>query len=136
MWFRFPEGTEQISVQQQVFVPEYRDAKGANFFRAPDHFAPIILSQTDCLAIRPEGEDVPTDMPSTLGVRGDAVDDMASLNAQQSARIAELERLCQDSANELLEKNERIAALEKQLADLQPSDSANPAQPQNGGSKK
>jgi hypothetical protein len=43
MWFKFPEGTEAITVQQQSFSVEARDNDGNGYFRAPDHFAAIIL---------------------------------------------------------------------------------------------
>ena len=42
MWFSFPQGTTALSCNQQQFVPEHT-ADGVNYFRAPSHFAPIIL---------------------------------------------------------------------------------------------
>lgn len=43
MWFRFPDGVDQISVEQQLFRAEATGEDGSRLFRAPDHFAPIIL---------------------------------------------------------------------------------------------
>ena|SRR5580765_627778 len=43
MWFRFPQGTKEVSVQLQNFFPEAKDEDGHDCFRAPDHFAPLIL---------------------------------------------------------------------------------------------
>lgn len=44
MWFKFPEGVTEISVQQQNFYPEIVDPKdGKQCFRAPAHFSGLIL---------------------------------------------------------------------------------------------
>ena len=43
MWFKFPMGATGISVQQQGFGVEATDEEKNNYFRAPDHFAGLIL---------------------------------------------------------------------------------------------
>lgn len=70
MWFKFPKNVEQISVEQQMFVPEHRKGS-ASFFRAPDHFAPTILS----LGMGFERVDQPDDAPDDLPEIGDQVTD-------------------------------------------------------------
>jgi chromosome segregation ATPase len=43
LWFQFPENQFSVSVHQQTFEPEVRDAKGIGFFRAPEVFREAIL---------------------------------------------------------------------------------------------
>lgn len=64
MWFRFPEGVTEISVEQQNFHPEVERERSVGerkvqfgFFRAPDHFAPTILGLgMGFLSETPEGD--------------------------------------------------------------------------------
>jgi hypothetical protein len=66
MWFRFPEGTKEISVQLQNFFPEAKDVDGRDCFRAPDHFAPLILDLQGFGEGKPLGdlEDLPKADPN------------------------------------------------------------------------
>jgi hypothetical protein len=43
MWVRFPDGTSQVSIEQQTFHVEHEDKEGNKYFQVPDHFAPTIL---------------------------------------------------------------------------------------------
>ena len=65
MWFKFPDGVDQISVQQQPFKVEV-EQEGKKFFRAPDHFAPLILDLPGFTGERPQGDGVPPDLPPSI----------------------------------------------------------------------
>lgn len=83
MWFKFPPETYQINVEQQNFVVEAEDKDGNRYFRAPDHFAPTILSLPGfSKADRPEGG--PEDLPKVDPQRADEVESLAA--ELQSAR--------------------------------------------------
>lgn len=98
MWFRFPKDVTQISVQQQLFVPEIEDAEGHGLFRAPDHFAAIILDQP--------GFSVPGELPK------DAPEDLPkSLDLEVSNEVAAL-------AGQLRQKDFEIANLSAKISEL------------------
>lgn len=74
MWFRFPPGTKGITVQQQEFGVEATDEAG-DYFRAPDHFAGIILDLPGfAMAKPPEG--APADLPKPDPERDGAVEQL------------------------------------------------------------
>lgn len=91
MWFRFPKNVSQISVQQQLFVPEVRDDEGYDLFRAPDHFAAIILDQPGFAVpeIIPPG--APEDLPKILGP--EVSNEVAALAAQLRQKDFEIDNL-------------------------------------------
>lgn len=73
MWFRFPEGATNISVQGQEFSAEVIDEGGFGHFRAPDHFAPLILDLKGFEARgAPPGTDLP-DLPQADPERDTAI---------------------------------------------------------------
>lgn len=86
MWFAFPEGTTSITVQQQEFHPEIKAKvddggirKEISFFRAPDHFAGIILDQPGFRRmLPPEAANPPPDLPdaASLALDNDLVNQL------------------------------------------------------------
>ncbi len=107
MWFQFPEGTDKISVELQNFVGEV-EQNGRNFFRAPDHFAPTILSLPGYSAARPTGDDLPADLPPTIPGAAGAVDD---LTGQISALKEEIEGLKKINTEITAERDRAVAKL-------------------------
>jgi hypothetical protein len=89
MWFQFPQGTDRISVALQEFQPEATDADGKQFFRAPDHFAGIILDLPGFRAAQPP-EGAPADLPQADPLRDGAI---GQLGAQIDALKLENEAL-------------------------------------------
>jgi hypothetical protein len=86
MWFSFPDGTESITVQHQAFTAEVTDAKGKMFFRAPDHFSPLILSIKGFNMEHPPEtslEDLPKDDP----LRDSAIAQLATTNEALKVEI-------------------------------------------------
>lgn len=59
MWFRFAKGHEAISIEQQEFRAEAKDAEGYSYFRAPNHFAPKILALAGYAVVDPPDADGP-----------------------------------------------------------------------------
>ena len=91
MWFRFPEGYDNISVQMQHFSAEAIDAEGRGYFRAPNHFAPLILSTNlgfEADVIPPEGS--PDDLPKADPLRDGAIAELTALSEAQKQEIANL----------------------------------------------
>ncbi len=82
MWFRFPDGTEQISVEQQNFSVQAEDENG-KYFQVPDHFAPIILNLGNFSRVeRPEN--APPDLPQEDTSKPNPMDQLAAdLDAQR-----------------------------------------------------
>jgi hypothetical protein len=73
MWFKLAEGATGISVQGQEFSAEVIDEEGRGFFRAPDHFAPLILDLKGFEAVgAPPGTDLP-DLPQADPERDTAI---------------------------------------------------------------
>jgi hypothetical protein len=62
MWFKLPPGVGGISVAQQEFNPEFSDDEGS-YFRAPDHFAALILDGTGISALNKPPPGAPADLP-------------------------------------------------------------------------
>lgn len=89
MWFKFPEGAEGCSIEQQSFASEYKDAEGRDWFRAPAHFAPAVLGtglgyEALPQGQAPEGCTIEDDLPThgALGAQvGERAQTIASLQA-------------------------------------------------------
>lgn len=119
MWFQFPEGTTALSVQQQEFCIEAVDKDGRGYFRAPDHFAGIILDQPGFRsAIAPEGapEDLPVADPlhdNTITQLSAQVDTLRFENSNFRAIIAELSAERDDLKLKLFESQARVNELEE-----------------------
>ena len=124
MWYRFPDGTDSITVQQQSFMAEVTDDAGHKYFRAPDHFAPNILMLKGFeVAERPEGAEEDTSTAdvlrdgaiSELGVVNGALRvevenlraDLNSVSAQILALDTERKRLADEVAH-LTDENEAL----------------------------
>jgi hypothetical protein len=102
MWYKFPKGLSGISVERQTFAPEFEDAEGNQYFRAPAHFSNKILGMgmgfTE-VPVAPEGapEDFP-DIPPTQNqdlsaavARASAFEnDIQTLRTENSALNAKL----------------------------------------------
>lgn len=85
LWFKMPPGVERISVQLQNFEAEVKHELG-NFFRAPDHFAPHILSLGKFSVQEPpvEATEGLADMTATTAEYDEAMQAMAKeLEAHQ-----------------------------------------------------
>ena len=92
MWFQFPEGTTEISVQQMNFKPEFEDKFGGKYFRAPDHFAPIILALPKFKAVADMPEGAPEDAGVDFTLGGDNLT-IRQLTADLGAARLENEQL-------------------------------------------
>lgn len=79
MWFEFPKGTDQINVQLQEFRTEFTGEDGREYFRAPDHFAGIILDLPGFKSVRPP-EGAPEDLPKADPLRDGAINQLGSQN--------------------------------------------------------
>lgn len=76
MWFKFPKGTKRINVQQQDFGVEAQDEKGGAYFRAPNHFAGLILALPGFAAAEPPAG-APPDLPKADPLRDGAIADLS-----------------------------------------------------------
>lgn len=113
MWFKLPDGVDQISVEQQIFREEFSDDKG-RYFRAPDHFAPIILGQTGFERVtQPEG--APDDIKAEDPRRGKAMDELADANTALQAEVVQLRQEVKDLTAERDALNTSVSSLESQL---------------------
>ena len=119
MWFRYPPDVTSITVQQQSFGIDYevigkeRADATQRYFRAPDHFAPLILDLPGFVAQKPEGADVPADLPTTIPGASGAVD---TLTGQLSSLKDQLEQTQAALAQAIKERDLAIEKL-KPLAD-------------------
>lgn len=105
MWFQFPKGAESISVQQQQFSIEASDEEGRGYFRAPDHFAGLILDVPGFSAKEPPNTDLP-DLPKADPLRDGAIGDLGrKLDASQT------------ETRELREDLNRVSAELRAMAD-------------------
>lgn len=140
MWFRFPDGTTSISVQQQAFGVEAENTSGA-YFRAPDHFAGIILDLPGFTAVSepPEGTDLgdlPKDDPlrdAAIGQLTAQVDRLKMENEGLKAAFAEVSAERDDWKLKALDRETQIKNLE---SDLEEERKKNPDEGKSGGGKK
>jgi hypothetical protein len=108
MWFEFPRGLDFISIQLQEFRTEFLgmavDKDGneyeAHYFRAPDHFAPLILDIPGFKVAVP-GEGAPEDLPKETPEKDNAISQLAarndallSENQELRARLEEMAAKC------------------------------------------
>lgn len=112
MWFAFPEGIDQLSVEQQIFRPEHKDKDGRQYFRAPDHFAPAILGQTGFARVqRPEG--APEDLPKEDPRGNAALDQMATEVSALQDEVMRLRAMC----NEVIQERDALKATNQTLGE-------------------
>lgn len=128
MWFKFPEGVTEVSIQQQNFKAEVRDAEGRSYFRVPNHFANTLLMLNGFVIAEPP-EGAPADLPQPDTLRDGAIADLShkveslqreitglrsdivATNAARQALMSERDKLKSD----LEEAQEKIADLENKL---------------------
>lgn len=129
MWFAFPQGYDRISVERQEFVPEFTDDNGTEYFRAPNHFAPQILSIKGFVAKEPQG--APADLPQPDPLRDSAIalltqereslrSEVANMRSDIAAAVAKVTALNNEKTLWLAEKEKlevRITDLEEELED-------------------
>ena len=111
MWFRMPEGCGGITVEQQEFSIEFKDANGVCYFRAPDHFSPRILSMSGFASVdQPEG--ALADLPKADPLRDGAIAELTQSN--QSLKI-EMQNLRSD----LVAAHAKLASLNNDKTELE-----------------
>lgn len=126
MWFKFPEGCSNISVEQQSFSIEVVDGDGRGYFRAPAHFAARILGTNMGFAadvIPPDG--APEDLPRADPLRDGAISELTGTNEALRMELggmrSDLEaerakvRALETARNNL---NEKVRAQEELIANL------------------
>lgn len=136
MWFTFPEGTTNISVQNQAFGVEMTGEDGTGFFRAPDHFAPIILSIPGFRKAEPPAG-APEDLPKADLLRDGAI---SELTATVEAQKLQIQNVTTDLGaitsratalqNENLMLSRRLEQTEKELTDLRDQLNDGPVNPE------
>lgn len=123
MWFQFPPGAESITVQRQNFGVEITDDKGIGYFRAPSHFAPVILAIPGFGLAR----DLPADAPADNTGTGTQEKAVSSLAASLEAKDMEIQGLRADlnaamaETAALRDKNVQLLAENDKLQDLMDS---------------
>lgn len=126
MWFVFPKGTSGVSIQQQEFKPELKDDEtGEEYFRAPDHFAAILVGmlkfnqKTPPERLNPPA-DLPKPDPDRDGAIGKLAHDLAGARADVEALRADNRALTNENS-ELRKQNhlqeQIIGALRQRLED-------------------
>lgn len=131
MWFKFPKGTEGITVEHQAFSTEIKDDADNSYFRAPDHFATRILGVPGfSLAEPPEG--APADLPRADPLRDGAIAELTkgheatkmevqNLRADLGAAQAKVTQLMNENNNlklQLQQSLDKIDDLQEQIEDM------------------
>ena len=118
MWFAFPEGTDAITVQLQEFHVEAKDEQGREYFRAPDHFAAIILDLPGFKTAKPP-EGSPADLPLADPLRDGAIGQLTSQIDALKAENESLKAAHVTSRAEVVDLKEKLSAVETKLASLE-----------------
>lgn len=117
MYFQFPEKVSSISVERQVFQPEFTDEEGNRFFRAPDHFADQIMSLNLGFKPVPRPEGAPDDLPSS------AVTDVVSTLSAETAALQEENKNLRQMLNDASAERDQVVlenkALKAKIEELQ-----------------
>ncbi len=117
-WFRFPLGVTEISVQNQNFRTEARDAEGRSYFRAPEHFTPLIVDLPGFYRTEaPEG--APEDLAPTLN--GAVGGEVSALSGQLEVKDIEISHLKASLAETLVERDDLKLKIQSLTAELQDS---------------
>lgn len=142
MWFRMPKGASRVTVERQEFSAEAKGSDGAQYFRAPAHFAPKILAIPGFTLA---GDNLPTDAPGDLATGNPASEtaineltasleaqktEIAGLRADLIAARSQIEALtvAKKTAEEGWAKAEKeVAELKEELEDVAPAASAKSA---------
>lgn len=127
IWFRFPPGVTQISVQQMAFNAEHSDDAGA-YFRVPDHFAANILAlgMGFTQVARPQG--APEDPVAEPNESAEAIQSLGAQISELQTKLDEANRLKvaaesdrERLADELFNANTKIAELTGQSKPERPT---------------
>ena len=113
MWMRFPRGVSSVNCQLQNFKTEAQDPDGRDYFRVPNHFAPILLGIPGFeVAEPPDGTDL-TDLPQADPLRDGAIAELTQ-KAESAVRELGLIRADLNATNAKLhaEENEKNKALD------------------------
>jgi len=87
MWFKMPKGVNGVTVERQAFVKEVMDEDGRGYFRAPNHFAGIIINLLGMEAsVPPAGCDL-EDLPLADPLRDGAIADLGLKVENQSKEM-------------------------------------------------
>lgn len=118
MWFQFPPGTTNISIQQQHFQVEAEDDAGGQYFRAPDHFAHFILDLPGFKrAVPPEG--APEDLPRPEPRLAQSMEALTKQHEANQGRISDLERANSDLNDENADLKDEITELRNKVAEFE-----------------
>ncbi len=123
MWFQFPEGVERLSMELQEYITEAKDPEGRGYFRAPDHYAPLILDLPGFKTAKPP-EGAPADLPKADPLRDGAIGDLTrqvdSLkleNENLRANTAELRAANDDLKLKLHETTTELGNLQAEVSE-------------------
>lgn len=111
MWFSMPKGCGGITVERQEFSVEAKDDKGVGYFRAPDHFAPRILSLGAGFAMATPPEGAPADLPKDDPLRDGAIVELTKVSEAQKIEI-------QDLRADLIAATSRVTAFNNENTEL------------------
>jgi hypothetical protein len=122
MWFMFPPEADRISVQQQEFVTELKDKDGRGLFRAPAHFASLILALKGFAPVTDVPEGAPADLPIQDPLRDGAIHDLTGKITTLEGQVRSLteDLASKDAAHKatLVERNQLIIQLQTANAKL------------------
>jgi hypothetical protein len=112
LWFVFPEGATNITVERQAFAIEVTDVSGRGYFRAPDYLAPRILAIGGFTLADDLPEGAPEDLP-----KEDPARDSAIVELTQTVEALRLELT--HARTDIAAATARIVALSNEKTDLQ-----------------
>jgi hypothetical protein len=118
VWFKFPKGAESISVEQQSFGIEAKDAEGGCYFRAPNHFAAKILGIPGFITAEPP-EGSPADLPLSDPLRDGAISELSRENDGLKQELQQLREDLGASTAKIMALNTEKTELLKQVAELE-----------------
>lgn len=122
MWFKFPQGQNRISLQQMNFKSEASDESGNQFFRAPDHFAGIILDQPGYTVAEPP-KGAPADLPKPDSAEANVIPlltgQIKDLQVKLEAAEAAFETVKARLASVAMERDELKLALHESTMKIQ-----------------
>ncbi len=125
MWFRFPDGVTEISVEQHNYSTEVQtevEGEVRRYFRAPDHFAPQILGLTPCTHETPPGDHAdlpPTQLSSANAQLAGQIEVLKNENSALQADLSRVVAEFQDQRGKLLEAEARLKNAEADLEEAQ-----------------
>lgn len=115
MWFQLPDGTDQVSVELQTFKSEVKDKEGRQYFRAPDHFAPLILDLPGFRQAKTPPDGAPPDLPKSDPLRDGAIGQLGSEVSALKTENEALKKVFAASKVEFEETLQKAKALNDDL---------------------